>query len=499
MKIILILPNQLFEHTTLITAATKVYIYEHPSYFTRYNYHKLKLVMHRATMKWYQSYVHATYGCSVTYLEYDYNLDDLFKKYTNKQITMYDPVDHDVMKELNHLSKKYNIELVVHDTPLFLSTEKDLETYVNDGGTYHQTSFYIWQRKRLHILIEKNGKPIGGKWTYDTANRLPFPLGFHQDAHFAAVKNTYVVEAQKYINKNFKDNPGDVQVYLPIDHKGAKAHIKNFLQERLACFGPYQDAVSKEIIFGCHSVVSPLLNIGLITPQEVVDEIIVYYEKHKKTVPLASVEGLIRQIIGWREVIRLMYLFKHKEMTHSNYFNHQRRVPQEWYTAKTQIEPIDDIIKKIMQYGYAHHIERLMYLGNFMLLNEYKPKEVYDWFMTLFIDAYPWVMQANVYAMSQYSTGPLLMTRPYFSASNYLDKMSSYKKRKNRYQKIILQGEEFEWYEIWDALYYNFINNNGREFAKNYATARSVSHWIKKSKEEKSRLLTLAKKWLDSY
>jgi deoxyribodipyrimidine photolyase-related protein len=450
-------------------------------------------------MKKYQSYVQKTYGCRVTYLEFDYNLDDLFAKYKHKQIDMYDPVDHDIAKEFNSLSKKYDIVFSIHDTPLFLSTKKDLQEYLDEGGNFHQTSFYIWQRKRLNLLLQQNGKPIGGKWTYDTANRLPFPVGFDQEPQFSTINNKYVKEAQQYINKKFKDNPGETNLYIPIDHKGAKAHLKEFLQERLICFGPYQDAVSKDIVFGCHSVLSPLLNIGLITPKEVVDEIIEYYHNHKKMVPLSSVEALIRQIIGWREVVRLMYVFKHKEMIQENHFNHTRKLSKEWYTGKTQIEPIDDIIKKVIQYGYAHHIERLMYLGNFMLLNEFKPKDVYDWFMTLFIDAYPWVMEANIYAMSQYSTGPLLMTRPYFSASNYLNKMSTYKKRKNICQKVTLQGDAFEWYEVWDALYYNFVNNNRVEFSKNYATASAVSYWNKKNKSEKENLLAIAKRWFKSY
>jgi deoxyribodipyrimidine photolyase-related protein len=192
-------------------------------------------------------------------------------------------------------------------------------------------------------------------------------------------------------------------------------------------------------------------------------------------------------------------MFKHKEMVNSNHFNHKHKLHNSWYTGTTTIELLDDIIKKVLQYGYAHHIERLMYIGNFMLLNETDPQDVYDWFMSLFIDAYPWVMEANVYAMSQYSTGPLIMTRPYFSSSNYINKMSSYKVSKDLYGKIKLGTENYEWYEIWNALYYNFINNNKLEFSKNYAIASAVGHWNKKSASEKSKLLSIAKQWIKKY
>jgi len=349
----------------------------------------------------------------------------------------------------------------------------------------------------LNILVTKDDKPIGGKWTYDTDNRLPFPPGFKQDPKFPINNSKYVTEAQNYVNKHFKNNIGSSELYLPIDHEGTKKHFNKFLKERLKCFGPYQDAVDKNIVFGCHSVLSPLLNIGLITPKEAINQILNFYEKHH--VKIESVEAIIRQIIGWRCYCRFTYMFKHKEMNSMNHFNHKRKVGKEWYTGKTNIEVIDDIINKVLKYGYAHHIERLMYLSNFMLLNEFNPKHVYDWFMTCFIDSYQWVMETNVYAMGQYSVGSMLTTRPYLSSSNYIHHMSSYKKRHDMYKKVSVGKSEYEWYEIWDALYYNFINNNKREFGKNYAIASIVSHWNNKTKKEQVDILGIAKGWMKNY
>ena len=491
MDSVLILPNQLFEDNKLINKNTYVYIYEHPVYFTKYDYHKLKLILHRSTMKQYEDYITKKYKCKVKYVNFD---DKLVIK--GNKLYMYDPVDHDVMKDLKIYTKKHNIELIVYDTPLFLSTLNELKQYLDDSGTYHQTSFYIWQRKRLNILVTNNLKPIGKKWTFDTENRLPFPKNFKNDTKFPINNDKHVIEAQKYVEKHFKNNIGDTEYYLPIDHTKAKEHLKKFLKQKLECFGPYQDAVDKDIIFGCHSVISPLLNIGLLTPKYVIDTILKYYEKYK--VSVKSVEAIIRQIIGWREIVRMMYMFKHKEMNKLNHFNHNRKLGKEWYEGETGIIVIDDLINKVLKYGYAHHIERLMYLSNFMLLNEFKPRDVYDWFMTCFVDSYHWVMEANIYAMGQYSTGNMLMTRPYFSSSNYINKMSSYKKKKDVYDKIKLD-KEYEWYEIWDALYYNFINNNKKEFSKNYAIASSVSHWNKKSNTEQNELLKLARNYLKNY
>ena len=501
METVIVLPTQLFEKTDLIGKNTQVYIYEHPLYFTKYDYHKLKLILHRGSMKYYEDYLRKNYKCKVKYLEFKEDIKKVFSKHKGKSIDMFDPVDHDIEKEFNALAKKYKVDLGYHDTPYFTLTRDDIEDYLDQAGKkpYFQTSFYIWQRKRLNILLNSKGKPEGGKWTYDKENRDPFPKNFKTDPNFRTNNSKYVKKATKYVNKHFKDNFGDDDYYLPIDHEGAKSHLTRFLGSRLNCFGPYQDAVDKDIIFGCHSVLSPLINVGLLTPDYVVERILDYYDKNKKKVKLASVEAIIRQIIGWRCFMGMLYIKEHKKLTSSNFLNQRRKLGDEWYTGNTGIEPIDDIIHKVQKYGYAHHIERLMYLGNFMLLSNIKPDDAYTWFMS-FIDAYPWVMETNVYGMSQFSAGDILSTRPYFSSSNYVDNMSSYHRKKdNDYKKIELKGEEYEWFEVWDALYYNFINDNKTYLKKNYATARSVSHWNKKSASEKKELLNIAKEYLKKY
>ena len=197
------------------------------------------------------------------------------------------------------------------------------------------------------------------------------------------------------------------------------------------------------------------------------------------------------------ERICSIYLFENPKLENSNHFNHKRKLTKDWYEGTTPFTFINDIINKCLNYGYAHHIERLMYLGNTLLLSEIKPKDTYKWFMEMFIDAYPWVMSPNVYGMSQHSSGPIMMKRPYFSSSNYIDKMSTYKKKKNI--NLIKLDQDYEWFEVLDALYYNFINNNSKEFAKNYSTANAVSFWNKKSAKDKEVLLNIAKKFLNKY
>lgn len=490
MTAVLILPNQLFEKNRLITESRTVYLYEHPIYFTQYQYHKLKLILHRATMKQYQTYLTTKYNCKVTYIEYNANINIIFKN----KVIMYDPVDHTIAKELKSYSKKYSSELIMYDTPLFICKLPDLEEYVKEYSDtkFNQTSFYIWQRKRLGILLDTNNKPQGGKWSFDKENRKKFNNKL--DRTFPENNNKYIIEAKAYINKHFNTNFGNDIFYLPTDFESSRKHLKSFLKY-LNNFGIYQDAIDKDIIFGCHSVLSPLINIGLITPQQVIDTVINYYTKNKKTIRLASVEGFIRQIIGWREYVRMIYIFKHKELVTINHLDHRRKLGKEWYTATTNMGPVDNVIKKVWKYGYAHHIERLMICGNFMLLNQTLPSDVLKWFM-LFIDAYPWVMEPNVHGMSQYSVGNLMMTRLYFSSSNYIIKMSSYKKGD---YTIHLNNTDYFWADIWDALYYNFINAHQQEFSKNYALASAVKHWKDKSLAEKKELIQLATSYMKTY
>jgi deoxyribodipyrimidine photolyase-related protein len=241
-------------------------------------------------------------------------------------------------------------------------------------------------------------------------------------------------------------------------------------------FGPYEDAVVADENILHHSVLTPMLNVGLLTTQQVVDETVAFAAKHN--VPLNSLEGFIRQVIGWREFIRGVYEVKGTEERTKNYWKFKRKIPLTFWTGNTGIPPIDSTIKKILQTGYCHHIERLMVLGNFMLLCEFDPDDVYRWFMEMFIDAYDWVMVPNVYGMSQFADGGLMATKPYISGSNYLMKMSDYPKG--------------DWQKIWDALFWRFMHTHREFFLKNPRLGMLVKTFDKMEESKKNGHLKLA-------
>ena len=352
-------------------------------------------------------------------------------------------LNHDLEVALDHYTRKHSITLTVIDHPGFLTPSSWIHNFFTTHR-FHLTSFYIAQRKRLNVLL-KNGTPVGGKWSYDPENRRKLPANIPIPTPWTPPSTTFVDEATKYVLKHFPKNPGQHQDFqYPISHHQAQQTLTDFINNRLHNFGDYQDAISHRNSTLFHSLLSSSLNIGLITPYSIIEQVLHAY--NTQALPLNSVEGFIRQIIGWREYIRAVYLLKGKDMVNRNYWCHSHRIPHAFYTANTGIIPLDNVLKRVNQNAYAHHIERLMILGNFCLLTQIHPQKVNQWFMEMFIDSYPWVMVPNVFGMSQYADGGSISTKPYISSSNYLRKMSDYQKG--------------QWNHLWDALFWAFINQN---------------------------------------
>ena len=462
---LIVLPHQLFEKHPGLQKGRAVFIIEDPIFFTAFTFHKKKLILHRASMKYYQ-YLLEKKGYDVTYVAYDKTVN--LKTYT---CFMLDPVD-------SALEKKYNATII--ETPCFLNTRDEIKTFFTGKKGYAMRPFYIDQRKKRKILV-RGGKPVGGKWSFDTENRLKIPAGTIIPKMPNIRKNKYVTEATMYVEEHFKNNYGIVDNFIyPITHTGAHRWLDDFLQHRLKDFGPYEDAIKKDESFLFHSVLSPLLNIGLLTPQEVIDKTLAYAKIHK--IPLNSLEGFIRQVVGWREFIRAMYLLVGEKQKKSNFWKHRKKLSHSFYAGTTGIEPVDTVTKKVMKYAYCHHIERLMVLGNFMLLTRVHPNQIYKWFMELFVDAYEWVMIPNVYGMSQYADGGMITTKPYISGSSYIKKMSDFKTG--------------SWCEVWDALYWNFIYTHKTFFKKSARMAMMASILNKMDRKKLKHHLVVAKKYL---
>ena len=326
--------------------------------------------------------------------------------------------------------------------------------------------------------------PVGDTWSYDKLNRVPLPKDIKiPDTIKKPINNKYTKEAIKYVEKHFSSNYGSLEYFIyPIDSMSTKKWLNKFLKERLKLFGKYEDAISRNDDFIFHSVLTPMLNIGLITDIEVLKITVDYYNKHKNTIPIESFEGFIRQLIGWRNYVYVLYKLEGENIRNSNILNHTNTINNTMYKklweGTTGLMPVDNTIQKIIKYGYMHHIERLMILGNYMLLMMIKPEDVYKMFMEWSIDSYDWVMIPNVYGMSQYSTD-IMMTKPYFSSSKYILRMSNFKK-------------DGKWEEIWDILYYNFMYKHYKLLKKNYGTVMQIKHWDDMTKTKQNDIIKQA-------
>lgn len=455
--IALVFPHQLFKENPALQNVRRIFLVEEYLFFRQYNFHKQKIVFHRASMKFYESYLAST-GFQVEYIDSSNPLSDVRKLIPylaaagHEFINYVDPTDDWLKQRLTRAAKQSGLKFTEFESPLFLNTQAELSEYFTGREKFFQTDFYMAQRKKRGILLEGK-KPVGGKWSFDAENRLPFPKTAKPPIVNFPVAGSYYMEAKEYTRQFFSANYGelsDMFIY-PTTYEEAEVWLEQFLHERFELFGKYEDAIvsNKSILY--HSLLTPMLNTGLLTPGYVVERILNYASIHQTS--LNSVEGIIRQITGWREFIRGIYEYAGVRERTTNYWKFTRKIPQSFYDATTGIVPFDTVLKKVLKTGYCHHIERLMILGNFMLLCEFDPDEVYKWFMELFIDSYDWVMVPNVYGMSQFADGGVMSTKPYISGSNYVKKMSDF--------------GDAEWAKIWDCLFWRFMHVHRSFFLQN--------------------------------
>ena len=489
-KINLVLPHQLFKNSPLFNNNFPFYVVEEYLFFKQYPFHKQKIAFHRSTMKKYANFLKEKMNIDVHYIESIDSISDIrllianLKEIGVKQINYIDPVDGWIQKRLNQSCSENKITTKQFPSPLFINTQEDLKNFfTNDKKKYHQTTFYKDQRKKHSILVDFNGKPTGGKWTFDTENRKKYPAKKKPPHIQFPNSDDYFEEAKIYVNNYFSDHFGTLteNPIYPTAFDSTKDWLQQFFEHRFFEFGVYEDAILKENSILNHSVLTPMLNVGLIEPKEIINECLNYAELHD--VPINSTEGFVRQILGWREFIRGVYISKGNEERTKNFWKFKKKIPASFYNGSTGIDPLDDTIKKILKTGYCNHIERLMVLGNFMLLCEFDPDEVYRWFMELFIDAYDWVMVTNVYGMSQFSDGGLMASKPYISGSNYIMKMSNYKKGK--------------WQTTWDGLFWRFMDLHRDFFLSNPRLGMLVRMYDKMPTEKKQKHLEEAGLFLD--
>jgi len=489
----LILPFQLFQHPCHPALAARqaqdrpVVMIEDSLIFGGdrdwpLDFHAQKLLLHRATMKAYAAQL-TERGFDVRYCEWrsGIHLDDWLAELKIREVHVCELVDHLLERRL----AASGVTVIPYQTPAFCSPHDWLHDQFAKDKKPFMATFYQTQRKRMGILVDDNNKPLGGKWSYDPDNRkkLPKQIAIPERPTGSTDKASlaFVAEARAYVAATFPNALGRLPdehapFRYPINHHDADNWLEHFLDHRFRQFGDYEDAISVKHRMIFHSVLTPMLNIGLLTPTQIIERALAIAEERAggpDEIPLNSLEGFVRQIIGWREFMRAMYERHGVEGRNRNFWQFDERpMPAAFYDATTGIAPVDETIRRVLEDGYCHHIERLMVLGNFMLLCRIHPRSVYRWFMELFVDAYDWVMVPNVYGMSQFADGGLFVTKPYISGSNYIRKMSDWKKG--------------DWCPVWDGLFWTFIEDHRDFFDSNFRLKMMVRNLDKMDQEKRS-------------
>ena len=374
---------------------------------------------------------------------------------------------------------------------LWLTTRTEWDEYVQGRKELRMEFWYRRVRAARGWLMEPNGKgvPLGGVWNLDQENRQRLPKGAKVPSTPSFPPSNTALEVMSEVRSEAHEHFGSLEGFgWPTSRAQALEALERFCTERLAAFGPYEDAMSTQHEHLYHSLLSSAINLGLLTPHEVCARALAEFEKKSGAIPLQSVEGFIRQILGWREFMHHTYEKFWRDWESDNCLNHTESLPAFYWSGKTKMACIARVVQKLIKVGHAHHIERLMLLGNFALLIGVRPQEVDAWFLEAFVDAHPWVVTPNVVAMSQYADLGKITSKPYISGGAYVSRMGD-DCDGCFYDPKLSVGERAC---PFTTLYWDFIDRHAERFVKNPRMARQVRSWESRVESIRTKILQQA-------
>jgi deoxyribodipyrimidine photolyase-related protein len=392
------------------------------------------------------------------------------------------PGEYRVLKDINSWQADLGIEVEIRPDDRFLATLDEFKSWAKGKNNLRMENFYRQMRKKHNILMN-NDKPVGGRWNFDIENRKPAKETLKPPNHYINPQDQITKEVLKLVAQNFHNHFGDLEpFYFAVTRQQALAALDLFIHERLENFGTFQDAMLENEPWMYHSHISFYLNCGLLLPKECIAAVEKAY--HNQQIPLNSAEGFIRQILGWREYIRGVYWLKMPEYKEYNFFNATKKLPEFYWTGQTSMNCIKQCIKETKENAYAHHIQRLMVLGNFALIAAIDPKAVQEWFLSVYADAYEWVELPNVSGMILFADGGFLASKPYASGGTYINKMSNYCKG-CKYKVSLKQGPSAC---PFNYLYWNFLSTQRELLKNNHRLAMLYKVYDRMSKEKKDNI-----------
>ena len=407
-----------------------------------------------------------------------------------EKVIITEPSEYRVLHDVKSWQSDAAVPTDILEDDRFITSKQEFADWAEERKVLRMEYFYRAMRRKTKLLMDGD-KPTGEKWNFDSENRkpadndlfMPMPIRFDPDAITQDVLNL--------MGRHFSDHFGDLDdFWFGVTRRDAEKALDHFIETALENFGTYQDAMLIGEKYLYHSVLSLYINIGLLNPLDVCQKIEKAYFDGKA--PLNSVEGFIRQIIGWREYIRGIYWLKMPDYETSNFFKAKRSLPAFYWSGETEMHCMSEAIGQTKSAAYAHHIQRLMVTGNFALLIGADPHEVHEWYLAVYADAFEWVEMPNTIGMSQFADGGLLGSKPYISSGNYIAKMSNYCTHCH-YKVKEKTGEQAC---PFNALYWHFLDRNADKLKSNPRLGPVYRTWNKMSEEKQKSYLDSADRFL---
>ena len=487
---LVVLGNQLFPLRHLPGPGTvPVFMAEDVGLCTYEKHHQQKLVPFLAAMRAYADELRSA-GYELRYLKldmddkrsYEAKLAAVLEECGATRLVHFEIEDKPMERRLISFAEEQGLHRKQLRSPMFTCSRERFAEFAAGKSRLLMGDFYKQQRRHLNILIDDDGEPAGGRWSFDADNRKKLPRTVEPPGMPASTHSGHVRDVIALVEEAFPDHPGRAREFCwPSKRAEAEAWLDDFIEARLQQFGPYEDALTTRSPTVFHSLLSPCLNLGLLTPGDVIDRVV----QRADDMPLQSVEGFIRQVIGWREFVRGIYREFSQKQEANNFWSHERSLTDAWYGGNTGILPLDDTIKTAQRLGWTHHIPRLMVVGNLMTLCEIRPAAAHRWFMEMYVDSSEWVMGPNVYGMGLFSDGGVFATKPYICGSNYLLKMSDYGKG--------------PWCDIVDGLYWRFIKKHRAFFAGNPRLALMPRALDRLAAQRRDKIFEAAEEFLERH
>ncbi len=463
-------------------------------------HHKKKIAFLFSAMRHFAKSLEAD-GYTVEYTKLDdpnnggsfsNEVERALKRHDIERIVVTYPGEYRVLSDIKQWEDNFSIPVEIRPDYRFLCTPEDFAEWAEGRSQLRMEYFYREMRKKYLILMDGD-KPIGGKWNYDAENRKPPKEGLNIPQPYIEDIDDITREVMTLITERFSDHFGDLEpFYHAVTRNQALKALDLFIEQRLGHFGDYQDAMIEGEPWMYHSHLSFYLNCGLLLPLECVKAAENAY--HQGQAPLNAVEGFIRQIVGWREYIRGVYWLKMPDYALQNFFEAERDLPDFYWTADTKMNCLARCVSETKQNAYAHHIQRLMVLGNFALLARVDPKQVNEWFLIVYADAYEWVELPNVSGMILFADGGYLASKPYAAGGSYINKMSDYCKNCS-YKVTKKNGSDAC---PFNYLYWDFLARNRDKLEFNHRIAMMYKTYDRMNEERKKTIAHESRQFLDS-